>query len=180
MRENPKGFFEDNGFVNINKEILRRSGGNWDAPPGEIKVDDALSARMKAFMDKWPVDEIVGLKDPRLCLTLGEWLKVTDDRVRFVYVLRDVAEIADSLHKRNGMDRDFAKELSRHYHESLAKIFTNGDWLEHTVITSYDRYFEDWESELERVCEFLEIKLPSDTSEIEAFIEPKLRHHKAA
>jgi len=180
MRENPKGFFEDNEFVNINKEILRQSGGRWDVPPAEIKVDGALRGRMKAFVDKWPPDKVVGLKDPRTCLTFGEWRKVVDDEVRLVYVRRNKDEIADSLHRRNKMDREFAKRLTAYYHDALAKNLEGWNGFKFTTMTSYQLYFNDWRTELQRVCDFLGLEIPADTSAIEAFIEPRLRHHKAA
>ena len=181
MRENPKGFFEDNEFVNINKEILRQSGGRWDVPPAEIKVDGALRGRMKAFVDKWPRDRAVGFKDPRTCLTLREWIRVADDdEIRLVNVSRHRSEIANSLKKRNGVDLDFAEELINHYLFCVAAHALNLIEIGHVVETHYSRYFVDWESELKRVCDFLRLKIPADTSAIEAFIEPKLRHHKAA
>jgi len=181
MRENPKGFFEDNEFVNINKEILRQSGGRWDVPPAEIKVDGALRGRMKAFMDKWPTDKVIGLKDPRTCLTFGEWRKVVDDEVRLVCVRRNSVEIAESLHRRNGMGRELAFELSAYYYRTLWDNASTGtDIVFQFAFTNYCKYFEDWRTELKRVCDFLGLEIPADTSAIEAFIEPRLRHHKAA
>ena len=180
MRENPKGFFEDNEFVNINKEILRQSGGKWDVPPVEIRVDAVLRGRMKAFMDKWPPDRLVGLKDPRTCLTLGEWRKVIDDEIRLVYVRRFPSEIAASLHRRNGMGYEFARDLIVYYMDQLARNASDGDGYINTVDTHYANYFEDWRTELQKVCDFLGLEIPADTSAIEAFIEPRLRHHKAA
>ena len=181
MRENPKGFFEDNEFVNINKEILRQSGGKWDAPPAEIRVvDGELLGRMTMFAEKWPKDRPVGLKDPRTCLTLGEWRRMVNEEIKIVYVWRDPKEIAASLYRRNGMRLERAVNLTEYYRRMLVAGSENWYGFRHTWKTHYANYFDDWRTELQKVCDFLGLEIPADTSAIEAFIEPKLRHHKAA
>ena len=49
QQENPKGFFEDLEFLEINKEILACSGGSWFEPPNELKINQNIKEKIKIF-----------------------------------------------------------------------------------------------------------------------------------
>src|SRR2546425_6536349 len=77
---NPKGFWEHQGIIDINDEILVRFGGSWGCPPvfpdhwhKAPQLDD-LRDRARRLMAKDFGDAAVwDWKDPRTYLTLPFW-----------------------------------------------------------------------------------------------------------
>ncbi len=100
---NPAGHFEDLAFYTFHESVLAANGripagyGLWDAPP--IVSDDqrraaaALVAARRAGGRPW------GWKDPRTVLFLDFWLELIPE-ARFLFVVRDPGEVADSLQRR--------------------------------------------------------------------------------
>lgn len=176
LRDNPKGHFEDREFVNINDYILRKNGGSWRNPPAEITAVPV--SRMRKFLEKWPTDRPVVLKDPRACFTIGAWRQLIHDRnLHVVFVMRSMYEIADSLAVRNRMSHHEALSLVRKYGDAFV-LSTRGRKY-HT--TSYASYFGPgpipWRNELGKLVIALGMKMPIDIGAIQEFVDPNLRHH---
>jgi hypothetical protein len=82
------GYYEDVPGVQLSEAILRVAGGTWSDPPnaGAVRIAGAhlgselqRYARMRgrnAPETGASSERVWGLKDPRLCLTLGSWLDV--------------------------------------------------------------------------------------------------------
>ena len=108
--DNPKGFFEDVDYVELNDDLLRASSSTWEIPQlstaGRDIDDKELIKRADKFLkDKFKGRQKLALKDPRACLLLPFWQKrfeANDIDVSYVVVHRDPVEVAASLARRNG------------------------------------------------------------------------------
>src|SRR5437899_1224414 len=74
---NPRGFWEHEGIVNINDEVLSRIGGTWDCPPvftagwhESRDLDDLRDRAWRLIAEDFAGAPLWGWKDPRACLTL--------------------------------------------------------------------------------------------------------------
>lgn len=120
-QDNPEGFFEDAGVVDINRRLLNHwsstwylpvDPAQWEAPP-EALVNEAreLLAGRLAERRNWLV------KDPRLCLLLPFWLARLAElgphapEARFVWMLRHPDNVAASLATRDGFSLDHGRQL---------------------------------------------------------------------
>jgi len=174
-RDNPKGHFEDREFVRLNDRILAENGGRWDRPPEKISnISVGLQKDIKQFIKKWPQNKLVGWKDPRACITLPVWRKaLKEEGLKIVIVRRFWLEIVKSLEVRNGFSHEKSIDLIRVYLGQLEKNIINIGY----VTTYYLNYFDDWKSELRKVCKFLGLKTRYKDS-IGEFIDKKLWHHR--
>jgi hypothetical protein len=103
---NPRGHFEDIDFMEANTAILRAAGGEWHNPPSDfqIRVFGAREGQRVIDLINKRNDKrsIWGFKDPRTCLTLPLYLPHLADPL-FVVVDRCCKEVANSLHRRDGI-----------------------------------------------------------------------------
>jgi hypothetical protein len=127
---NEEGYWERIDVVDLNKSLLQHNDADWTAPqdyrPDRLGVDD-LNAFRNAAKDI--VDPLMGhqpfvLKDPRLCITIDEWLPVLGDVV-FVVCIRHPLDVAQSLEKRNGLTLSVALALWEYYNTNIAKTVEN-------------------------------------------------------
>ena len=111
---NRYGYFEDVPAVGLNEAILRVAGGTWSDPPTALACHTAGEhivgevARYCAFRQRQMMADrgrrtMWGVKDPRLCLTLGTWLcalRASGAAVRVVWVWRRRQDVVASLMRR--------------------------------------------------------------------------------
>jgi len=135
---NPHGHFEDLEAVELHDSFLSATGRTWkstghsDAPPVPAVAHDQLQSyldRRESAGRAW------GVKDPRLCLFLGEWLQIAP-AAHVVVVIRRPDEAVRSLHMRHSRrhvesrgvdpsdldfwrDPDLGVKLWIHYHQRL-------------------------------------------------------------
>ena len=101
--------YESRALIELGDRILLALGGFWDGPP-TLAPGWPDDPRVTAFDDEAlaTLGQIYGTpgpkvwKDPRLCLLLPYWLRLLDDPAPAVFVWRSPAEVADSLHRRDG------------------------------------------------------------------------------
>jgi len=179
LRDNPKGHFEDRGFVQLNDEILNSNGGTWDKPPPKIHMPSAhFFRKMKLFVSGWPKNRPVGWKDPRACLTLPLWKEAIDpEEIRVVIVNRPHEEITASLRARNRMPQSRAERLTffyiKHIMENVGRLKL--DWR----ATHSNQYLTHWKKELKPIAKLAGLQIPEDTTAIEEFIDESLWHHRS-
>ena len=130
---NPKGYFEEKRIVEFNNRLLELVGLRWDATDvgainvhlehawaGQIAVAGNLLEEIFSDHPSW------GVKDPRMCLLAPFWMAVLAARgiaPRPLMVLRDPAEVANSLGRRDGIAPERAAWLwFNHLLGSLAYI----------------------------------------------------------
>ncbi len=180
--ENIKGHWENIEILHINEKILETFGGTWDMPPRLLdKWEDdkrlnQLYERAREVVKKMNgAHEIWGFKEPRTSLTLPFWQKVIP-HMKYVIPVRHPANVAASLHKRDGINLDDGIMLWLTYIRSILKYTKGKD----RIFTFFDNYFVDAHKELRRVCDFLNIDYTDSAKqrEIANFISDKLRHNK--
>ena len=111
------GTYEDNEFVQLNNEILARSGGSWLEPPKKIKPHvGAAKLINKRKKDFW------GWKDPRTVLALDAYTPYLKDDVYLVCVFRKPKKVSESLNKRSKHPRNSLELTKEHYRKIIEHI----------------------------------------------------------
>ena len=174
---NPKGYFEDRQFIQINQNILFQNKGDWNIPPEHIWFYPDLKEEMLEFLNQWDSEKIVCLKDPRTCLTLPLWHKIiSPESIRAIISIRPISAIAKSLKKRDGISIQDGKKLTKFYIQSA---FMSLYRLNIPFISaSYNNFFRDWRLELGPVLKFLDLNFPLDIKPIEDFVDINLWHQE--
>jgi hypothetical protein len=178
---NPEGYWENRKFVAINDEVLTALGGGWDyAPTSGLETlppetPRRLSEQARLLIREFEDREPWGWKDPRSSLLGPFWLSVIPD-LRFVICLRNPLDVAASLYRRNQFSLPRSLELWKDYNARLLACTSP----ERRVITHYDAYFADAESELRRVVACLGLPMRAEAmQECAVATRTHLRHNRA-
>jgi hypothetical protein len=185
---NPAGFWEHGGIMELNEEILRAFDPTpqniWRDPPplpeGWQRDPRLTPHRRRArliLQRNFAGRPLWGWKDPRNCLTLPFWQELVPT-LRYVICVRDPRDVAASLAARDGIPHEEAMALwSRHMVE--ATLHTSGG---RRIFVSFESYFPAWEQQVERLAGFLDLPVPSEEqlASIDAHFDEKLWHHRGA
>ncbi len=182
---NPGGYWEHQGLVDINDAILRRFGGSWDRPPvfpfgwerSEGLADLRASAR-ELLRDTFADAALWGWKDPRTCLTLPFWQSLLPP-MRHVIALRSPLSVARSLERRDGLSMEESGRLWLRYVTS-ALMHTQG---RARVIVPYERLLAEPGRDARRLADFIGRSAgltPEIREVIETAVRPDLCHHGAS
>lgn len=187
-REEELGFDTNNGephfehvrFVMLNDQILSRLGGSWNNPPefpaGWEKMPqiEALTREAKKLLKRLGVQNHWGWKDPRNSLTLPFWRTLIPD-LKLVICLRNPLEVAHSLRTRGDLLGNPPFLLWLTYYRELVK----STLPQQRVITHYESYFQDPNTELQRVANGIGLEVsPGVISRACVHISDDLRHHR--
>lgn len=185
--ENPKGFWESEVLMAFDDEILTRAGSAWDdaAPLDQSVFDGAQGddlrrrAGEKLHEEFGDADTIV-IKDPRICRFYPFWREVliAAGYEPFVVIpVRDPAEVAASLHGRNGMPIDEGLKLWRRHVED-AEAATRGQ-PRHILL--WRDLLDDWRGALAAIesnlARPLSPRTPEQDALIDAFLSPDTSAH---
>jgi hypothetical protein len=186
---NEKGFWEHEDIVDTHDELLLSLGSQWDdlLPLSdkwwEAEAIQPFVARLDKLVRRDFSDaEIWGLKDPRMCRLLPLWLPLLEaqqNRPTFIYMNRNPVEVVASLQKRDGFSREKALVLwlshslsAELYSRGMSRIFIGFDQVVNNPVETLLKI----EREANLVFP-LSVKEASDN--INGFVSPDLRHHKA-
>jgi GT2 family glycosyltransferase/glycosyltransferase involved in cell wall biosynthesis len=153
--DNPDGFWEHLGFVALNDELLNELGGAWDLPPksdedfAHVRLDP-LRMKARLLIERLNSECLWGWKDPRNSLTLPFWQDLLPGMKTFIMV-RNPLEVAHSMKERNGTSYSFGLRLWEIYNQRLLETASE----QNRLITHYDSFFEDAETELQRIANFI-------------------------
>lgn len=152
--DNPEGFWEHLGFVALNEELLNELGGAWDLPPNADENFtharlDPLRMKARLLIERFDSARVWGWKDPRNSLTLPFWQDLLP-RLKTLIVVRNPLEVAYSMRERNGTSFSLGLRLWEIYNRRLLERATE----QQRLITHYDLFFNDAETELRRIAEF--------------------------
>ena len=173
--DNPDGFWEHLGFVALNDELLNELGGAWDLPP---KADenfanprlDPLRLKAQLLIEGFDSSSVWGWKDPRNSLTLPFWQNLLP-RLKTLIIVRNPLEVAYSMRERNGTSYSFGLRLWEIYNRRVIETASEQERL----VTHYDFFFNNAETELRRIAHF--IGLPNaKVQSAAALITSKRRH----
>jgi len=185
--DNAAGFWENQAVVQANEYLLRALGLTWHDPvslPPRWK-QQAMIRRFGDIIkqlldDQFNEAPLIALKDPRLSRFAPVWVEaIAAEGIipKIVVVIRHPSEVTRSLKRRDGFSVPKSQLLwLLHTVESMA----TAEGFCH-VYVHYDRLIADWRTEVMRVAGALDIAWPHDVedvaSQIDAFIDPALRHH---
>ncbi len=183
--ENPTGYWEDKGIVEIDERVLKALDLRWDdvAPiaPAEFRRLRIWLLRRRAVRyvkRMFAAHPLWGFKDPRAIRLLPFWRAVlrkcgADDG--YVVAIRNPRSVEASLFRRQSMDPATAQRL----------------WLEHMVpflrqirgrpmvVVDYDLLMREPRLQLDRIARALHLPAP-DAREVERFaaefLDETLRH----
>lgn len=162
--DNPEGFFERADVQVLNDQVLSRLGASWDGPPEPEELRDltdgsveeqlaALVAAMKADAGESPF----ALKDPRLCVLWPLWEPQLPPTTTLVLTFRHPAEVAASLHRRDGLPVATGLGLWEVYvRRALAAARDRA-----AVVVRYGDLVAQPEETIERLAEALGATVPS-------------------
>src|SRR5438045_742064 len=173
--DNPEGFWEHLGFVALNDELLSALGGAWDLPP---KVEenfqgshiDPLRMKARLLIEGFGSAQTWGWKDPRNSLTLPFWQNLLPG-LKTLIVVRNPLEVAHSMRERNGTSYSFGLRLWEIYNRRLIDAAGKKDRL----VTHYDSFFKNAESELRRIARFAGLP-DTKVAKVAELIAPRKRH----
>ncbi len=184
---NEKGHFEPLVIANLHDELLAEAGSAWDDwrpfPPGwygTAACPEYLDRLQAAFAEDYGDFRLAVLKEPRMGRLLPLWwrlLRRVGARAAPVFIYRDAAEVAQSL---------AARDASTMRHGLLywlrnqldAEFTTRG--LRRSFV-SFDELLDNWRSVADRLETEQGLRFPKlDAAgpEVDAFLEPRLRHQR--
>jgi glycosyltransferase involved in cell wall biosynthesis/GT2 family glycosyltransferase len=187
--DNPKGYFEHADVWRLDQHLLESIGSDWNDPaalPAGWQDSEPARGASEALLAIIRRDfagvRLAGLKDPRMCRLMPLWnplLSRAGFQPSVVLVVRSPVEVAASVKNRDGIGFEHAA-MAWLRHVLEAEYHTRGL---PRVVVSYQSLVQDWRSEVVRVGRALDIAWPRApdraAADIEAFIEPGLRHHRA-
>lgn len=178
---NSEGLFERIEIVALDDEWLARLGGAWNVPPAttdhtwrtlDLHDLEASRNRLTIFSGRsgqWFV------KDPRICLVLPLWDRLTLRRLPVITTVRPHRDVAASLAVRNGMTGRRALALWSEYYRRLVETSRN----RRTMLIDYGQALAAPADAVQAVGRFLtttgvEIG-PAATERVAAAVRPNLR-----
>ena len=189
-RHNPRGYFENREVVDINNDLLAALGAGWDTIVPMEKGWEAAAElapftdRIRSFLlkslEQYP---LLGIKDPRLGITLPLWQRVLDELAishSYILMLRHPLEICQSLAFRDFMSTE--KALMMWANAMLTLECATRPYPR--TIASFEAFQADPFVTVEKVS--YDLAMPFSMSaavrkvQLETFINPSLKHHQAA
>ncbi len=184
---NEKGHFEPVVIANLQDSLLAEAGSAWDDwrpfPPGwydTAACPQYLDRLQAAFIEDYGDFDLAVLKEPRMCRLLPLWWRLlgrVGARAAPVFIYRDPVEVAQSL---------AARDASTMQHGLLywlrnqldAEVATRG--LRRSFVL-FDELLDDWRKVAGRIEAEQGIRFPrldAAGAEVDAFLEPRLRHQR--
>lgn len=184
---NEKGHFEPVVIANLHDSLLAGAGSAWDDwrpfPPGWYETaacPEYLDRLQAAFTEDYGDFRLAVLKEPRMGRLLPLWWRLLGQvgaRAAPVFIYRDPVEVAQSL---------AARDASTMRHGLLywlrnqldAEASTRGMTRSFVL---FDELLEDWRTVAGRIEAEHGIRFPrldAAGAEVDAFLEPRLRHQR--
>lgn len=188
--DNPRGFFEPQGIVEIHERLLASAGTSWfdwDAFPtnwyAALEAHSYVRELAEAIRADYGNAGILLLKDPRICRFLPLWTRLLSElKIQPLVVLpfRNPLEVAASLRHRNGFSLAHVHLLwLRHV---LDAEFGSRDF--HRTFMRYEDFIMEPRGAIDRLEKQIPVVWPRKSArayrEIENAVEIDFRHHVAA
>ncbi len=187
--DNPTGFWEPADMVGLNDRVLASVGSRWDdvfghrAGPAAWERRAEFMGEARAFVaDGYGDAPAAVLKDPRTSLLIRFWdeaLRAESRRPVYVIMVRHPLEVAASIVARGDASEATAVMAWTACMLSVERDTRGLDRL----FVDYDDVLTDWRRVLQRVRAASGETTPGPTAEvaaeIDAFLSPDQRHHRA-
>jgi len=180
---NEKGYFENNILYKINDKLLKQINSSWnDTFYDEEKLEkiSGLDELKVALKSEFKYANTFAIKDPRLAYLFPIYKKVLKRLkidIKIILPYRNPLEVANSLKKRDAMPLEKGMLLWA-YHFLMAEKFSRGF---ERVFVNFDELIAHTSEVIDTVSSKLSLnlvdKFHQNQKEIEAFLEPSLKHH---
>lgn len=185
--ENPTGYWEDKGVVELNERVLKVLRRTWDdtAPidPREFarwRIGSLRRETLRYLRRRFIPHPLWGFKDPRTIRLLPFWRRVLREcKVEDAYllVIRNPSSVAASLFARQAMDVETAARLWLVYVVPFLDVVAEKP----LVVVDYDLFMLDPRRQLGRIARKLEIPQTSGSEAavehfVNEFLDNTLRH----
>ena len=183
---NAKGFWEDMDIYRLDDEMLHALGTDWDqatpltaAQIAFLRAEGFVQRGKELLQEKALQAPVFGFKDPRLCRLLAFWQEVLAERgegVAYLLALRNPASIADSLQKRDGMDRTQSYLMWLSHTLNVLALSTG----QRRVLVEFDHLLQEPLPQLQRVAQAFNLPLDAAAAQdyAQEFLDKGLRHNR--
>jgi len=182
LEENPKGFYENRRFRDINDRILQSL--DYDVKSFSTSIPDVHAINplwreemMNLITEYNKEFKYWGWKDPRTCLTLSAWLQALWDfnltkDLKILHIFRDHTDVAKSMRARGNeeVERNQFYTLSTKYHYRALQYLAAFYHKVQVLPLYFRELMNNTGLTSERINDFLGEKLITDTS----FIDPAI------
>lgn len=183
--ENPTGYWEDRGIVELDERVLKALKLTWDSLTpiarrefGGWRMWRFRREARRYFHRRFMSSPLWGFKDPRTLRLLPFWSEVLDEcavDAAYVLAIRNPSSVAASLRARQGTSVETAQRLW------LVNVVPFLDEIDGKplVVVDYDRLMLDPRGQLERIAQRLGIKgyAPVEIERFaDEFLDAALRH----
>jgi len=180
---NGKGYFENNILYKINEKLLGQINSSWnDTFYDEEKLENisGFNELKIALKSEFKYANTFAIKDPRLAYLFPIYKKVLKKLridIKIILPYRNPIEVANSLKKRDAMPLEKGMLLWA-YHFLMAEKFSRGF---ERVFVNFDELIANTSDVIDTISSKLALdfvdKFNQNKKEIEAFLEPSLKHH---
>jgi hypothetical protein len=183
--ENPTGYWEDKGIVELDERVLKTLSLSWDdvAPiaPGafrRFRIRMLQSAAARYVKRAFATHPLWGFKDPRAIRVLPFWLDVLRKRRAddaYVVAIRNPRSVERSLFRRQSMDPATAQRLWLAHMVPYLRLIRERPM----VVVDYDVLMRDPRAQLQRIARVLNLPQarPGEIDRFAAeFLDETLRH----
>ena len=184
---NPKGFWEHAEIVSLHDKLLEYFDSSWnDTSPlpdrwwlsnYSIEIRNQIINVLRRDFSNLSIWLI---KDPRMCRLLPIWDEIFSElscKPYFAITLRNPVEIAQSLHKRDGLPNEVSCLLWLTYMLE-AEFQTRG---KPRIFINYTNLLIDWHGTIASISKNLNLIWPITVEEaaknIDDYLDPSLRHY---
>lgn len=183
--DNPTGYWEDRGIVELNDRMLSLFGMGWE-DTGLIDESWWSSSSVRLYVaearhylaSQFMAHPLWAFKDPRTLRLLPVWRRVVELLAvedAHLLILRNPLSVAASLYQRQSMERAAAYRLWLAYVvPQLALVFGR-----RLTVVDYDLFMDDPPSQLDRIARHLQIvpiSAAARTAYLENFLQAEMRH----
>ena len=188
---NEKGFWEDAEINDFNNALLLKLGSGWDRLNAldevallGVEFAHERNQALNLLRSKLRADSIFAFKDPRTAILLPFWQAIFNDldlSASYLIAVRNPMEVAESLHRRDGIS--LLKGLLLWVKYSVAAV--RGTQGARRMFVSYAALMQDPLSQLKRIAQVLDLPSPETNQQglfeyTEEFLSPELRHNVSA
>ena len=188
LPDNAKGHWERWEIVDFHDRILGLFDRAYYSPSHDLRLPVAWWAdprvaetrrEIVGFLERRMGADLFGFKDPRTVRLMPMWHQIIKElklTPKIIYCLRNPAQVARSLHAREGMRLELGEYRWFTYNVDFFQ-YARGSEI---CTIEYESWFDDYRINLTRLRKFLE--LPEDQSEFEVdlavseIVDNALRH----
>lgn len=187
-RGNARGHWERWEIVGLHDRILDKLNRRYYDPthdfgfPGAWWADPAIADVYKdiiAFLQDRMGEAYFGFKDPRTVRLLPLWHQIVRElklAPKFVFCLRNPAQVARSLRARDGLAPEIGEARWFAYVIDFFRYSIGAEFC----LVEYEAWFDDAARNARKLCDFLELNCRQPGVDLErtvsGIIEPALRH----